>query len=108
MRSRLAELAPPIDSVHTALDDEAGLTAEARHAAALGFYGKSVIHPRQIAAVHEVFTPSESAIVDAERILVAAAEAEERGVGALQIGGRFVDAAIVARARVVLDQGRNR
>lgn len=103
LRSRIAEVGPPIDSVHTRLDDEDGLLAAARHAASLGFHGKSLIHPRQIATAHRVFTPSNADIARAERIVAALHEAEEAGRGAVTLDGEFVDAAVVARARALLD-----
>ncbi len=103
LQSRLAGVGPPIDGVHTDLTDEKGLRESAQHAASLGFHGKSVIHPRQLPAVHEVFTPTEEAIARAERIVAALRNAETGGDGAVSIDGEFVDAAVAARARAVLD-----
>lgn len=108
LRSRAADVGPPIDSVHTELDDDEGLRAGARRARALGFHGKSVIHPRQLAAVHEVFTPSDDELRDAERIVAALDASERRGEGAVALDGRFVDAAVAARARGVLARRRPR
>jgi citrate lyase subunit beta / citryl-CoA lyase len=102
VRSRLAGIGPPVDSVHTDLDDLDGLEQAARHAASLGFHGKSVIHPRQLAVVQEVFTPSAAAIARAERVVAALADAEAAGRGAVTLDGEFVDAAVVARARALL------
>lgn len=102
LRSRLAGIGPPVDSVHTDLEDTDGLHEAARHAASLGFHGKSVIHPRQLATVHEVFTPSAAAIERAQRIVAALADAEAAGRGAVTLDGEFVDAAVVARARALL------
>lgn len=100
--SRAVGVGPPIDSVHTALDDEEGLRRGAVRARALGFIGKSVIHPRQIGPVHEVFTPTPDEVESARRTIAAHAEAETAGVGALGIDGEFIDAAVAARARAVL------
>lgn len=100
--SRAVGAGPPIDSVHTALDDEAGLRRSARRARALGFIGKSVIHPRQIGPVHEVFTPSLDEVEGARRTVAAHAAAEEAGAAAIAVDGQFIDAAVVARARAVL------
>ena len=102
LRSRAAGIGPPIDSVHTDLDDEAGLRAGAERARSLGFHGKSVIHPRQLAIVHDVFTPTEQQLVWAEQIIAAMDAAERDARGAVTLDGEFVDAAIVARARAVL------
>jgi citrate lyase subunit beta / citryl-CoA lyase len=103
LRSRAAGIGPPIDSVHTDLDDGDGLLAQARRARALGFHGKSVIHPRQLAHVHEVFTPSDHELERARQLVAALDDAEREGRGAAQLSGAFVDAATVARARALLE-----
>ena len=103
--SRAVGAGPPIDSVHTALDDEDGLRRAARRARALGFVGKSVIHPRQLGPVHEVFTPTPDELDAAGRIVAAHAAAESDGTAALAVDGEFIDAAVVARARAVLTLG---
>lgn len=102
LRSRSAGVGPPIDSVHTNLHDEAGLLAAARHARSLGFVGKSVIHPRQLATVHEIFTPTDRELARAEQIVAAMSDAERHGHGTVVVDGHFVDAPIVARARALL------
>jgi citrate lyase subunit beta/citryl-CoA lyase len=76
----------PVDGPHALLDDETGLIASARRALALGYDGKWVIHPSQIAPVNTVFTPSAEEVERAERILVAS----ERAV---RFEGELVDAA---------------
>ena len=102
LRSRAGRVGPPIDSVHTDLSDESGLVAEAHRARALGFFGKSLIHPRQIAPVHDVFTPTAAEIEQAERVIAAAEEASRQGAGGVELDGEFVDPAVVGRARAVL------
>jgi citrate lyase subunit beta/citryl-CoA lyase len=99
LASAAAGIAPPIDNVHTNIDDREGLIRGARLARELGFFGKSVIHPRQIEPVHEVFTPSEHELAAARRTMAEAA----RGAGASALDGELVDAAVVARARRVLE-----
>lgn len=102
LRSRACRVGPPIDGVHVDLEDEAGLVVAARRARALGFIGKSVIHPRQLAPVHEVFTPTPQQLERAERIVTAAEAASGTGTGGFALDGEFVDAAVVARARGLL------
>lgn len=104
LASRAAGIGAPVDCVHTALDDEDGLRRGARAARELGFFGKSVIHPRQIPAVHEVFTPSGAELDEARRVL---AHAEAHGAGATRLDGELIDAAVVARARrlVAMSEG---
>jgi citrate lyase subunit beta / citryl-CoA lyase len=106
LRSRAAGVGPPIDSVHTHLEDEAGLVRGARRARSLGFFGKSVIHPRQLNPVHRVFTPTEQEIAHAERVIAVAGEAASTGTGGVDLDGEFVDAAVVRRARAVLAMRR--
>lgn len=102
LRSRVAGIGPPVDSVFTDLEDLDGLRRQAGRARALGFQGKSIIHPRQLPAVHEVFTPSTEELNRAERI-VAALEREDRGgSGVVSLDGSLVDAAVVARALATL------
>lgn len=96
LASRAAGIAAPIDCVHTALDDEEGLRRGALAARELGFFGKSVIHPRQIAVVHDVFSPGDAELARARRVL---AHAEAHGAGATRLDGELIDAAVVARAR---------
>jgi citrate lyase subunit beta/citryl-CoA lyase len=103
--ARAAGLTSPIQSVWTDVGDPDGLRASCRAGRAAGFFGRSVIHPRQIAVVHEEYTPSAEELERAEAIVRVAAEAAERGeVAALGPDGRFVDPAVVARAQVVLDR----
>jgi citrate lyase subunit beta/citryl-CoA lyase len=99
--SRAAGLAPPIDSVYPQLDDDAGLLEETRHAHALGFFGKSAIHPRQLPILHEVFTPSEEDLSWARKVLAAF---DAAGGAALRLpDGEFVDKPVAERARRLLD-----
>jgi citrate lyase subunit beta/citryl-CoA lyase len=98
--SRAAGLAPPIDSVYAHVADDDGLRAQAEHARALGFFGKSAIHPRQLPVLHEVFTPNEDELAWAHEVIDAFTAA---GGEALQLdSGEFVDAPVAARARRVL------
>ena len=99
LASRAAGIGAPVDCVHTVLDDDEGLRRAAIAAREMGFYGKSVIHPRQIRVVEEVFRPSDDEIEEARRIV---AHAEAHGEGATALDGRLIDAAVVARAYRVL------
>lgn len=100
---RVAGLSAPVQSVWTHVSDLAGLEATSRRARAQGFFGRSVIHPRQIPVVHAVFTPTDAEIADAEAVLHTADRAGALGQSAaLDADGRFVDPAVVARARAVL------
>lgn len=100
LQSRLGGLDPPIASVYTRLDDEDGLRQTTLAARRLGFFGRSLIHPRQIAVVHDVFTPSAEEVARARATLRAF---EQQGGGATATAdGRFLDAAVVRRLRDVI------
>jgi citrate lyase subunit beta/citryl-CoA lyase len=95
--SRAAGLGAPIDSVYARLNDDAGLRAQAEFARSLGFFGKSAIHPRQLAVLHEVFTPSGEELEWARTVLEAF---EASGGTATKLpGGEFVDVPVADRAR---------
>jgi citrate lyase subunit beta / citryl-CoA lyase len=99
--SRAAALEPPIDSVYPHLDDEAGLRDQAEFARALGFFGKSAIHPRQLPILHEVFSPTQQEL-DWARQVVDAFDAA--GGEALRLpDGEFVDLPVAQRARRLLE-----
>jgi citrate lyase subunit beta/citryl-CoA lyase len=102
--ARAAGLPSPVQSVYTDVADLDGLRASTRRARDTGFVGRSVVHPRQIPIVHEVFTPTAAEAANARAVLDAAARAEQRGeVAVLDGHGRFVDPAVVRRAQLVLD-----
>jgi len=81
--SRAAGIEAPLDTVWVDLADEEGLEMSARTALGFGFQGKMCIHPKQIAPVHRVFTPSEAEVAYAERVVAAFAEAEAAGSAAI-------------------------
>lgn len=87
---------PAIDQAVVAVHDPDRFRADAEQARDLGYHGKICLHPLQVAAAHEVFTPSAQEIAHA-RAVTAAAEA---GVG--MVDGQMVDAVHVAMARGVL------
>lgn len=101
--SRSYGLEPPIDSVFARLDDDEGLLASARAVSAIGFQGKMCIHPKQIAPVNEVFTPSPAEVAFSRQVVAGFAEAEARGSAAFQIDGKFVDYPVLYRAKRVLE-----
>ncbi|MEA2520737.1 MAG: malyl-CoA/(S)-citramalyl-CoA lyase, partial [Actinomycetota bacterium] len=70
----------------------------ARRAAALGCEGKWAIHPSQVALANEVFTPSETEIDRARRILDAMEQGAKEGKGAVSLDGRLIDAASIRMA----------
>ena len=87
------------DTVYADVDDEEGLIAETRHIRDLGFVGKGAINPRQIEPIHDVFRPSDEEIEIARKIIAVAQEAEEKGIGAVAIGGKMIDKPVLERAK---------
>ncbi len=87
-----------IDSVFSDVNDEDGLRAETVLVKALGFTGKSLVNPRQIEVVHEVFRPTPDEIAHAVEVMDAIRRAREMGTGVTSLRGRMVDAPVVKRA----------
>ncbi|MEW9551580.1 CoA ester lyase [Nonomuraea sp. NPDC050783] len=99
---------PPVPmSVHPDVRDEAGLEASCRAGRAIGLFGRTAIHPRQIPVIRRAFRPTEEEAARAAEIVEAAERAEREGIGAVALpDGRFVDPPVVARARRTLDLAR--
>ena len=97
-----AGLASPCGPVPTSIDDHEALVASSESLRRHGFGGRSVIHPKQVAAVNEAFTPSAAAIARAESIVAAFEAAAAEGRSAFILDGEFVDTAVVRQARAVL------
>ena len=89
---------PVFDGVYNKIDDPDGFTAEAAESRALGFDGKSLIHPTQIAPCRAAFAPSAAQIARAERLVAAATGGAERFEGAM------IEDMHVAAARCLLDR----
>jgi citrate lyase subunit beta/citryl-CoA lyase len=93
-----------IDAVYTDFRDVDGLRDEARAAVAAGFAAKAAIHPGQVQAINEVFTPSDDALRDASAIV--AAFAQQPGAGAVNIGGRMFDRPHLTAAQRVIARAK--
>jgi citrate lyase subunit beta / citryl-CoA lyase len=89
-----------LDTVYTAIADEAGLIREAALARQVGFTGKLLIHPSQVAPVRRVFAPSSEQVEWARRVL--ASDGQEGEAGVRVVDGRMVDAPVVAQAERIL------
>lgn len=88
-----------LDVPWLALDDAAGLAAEAARVRALGFTGKLAIHPAQVAPIRAAFAPDAAAVDNARRIVAALAAAAG---GVARLDGRMIDAPVARTARRVL------
>ena len=91
-----------LDTVFSDVDDTDGFAAEVQLIKGLGFDGKSVINPRQIGPVHQIYQPTEREIQNARRIIAALREAESKGVGVVSLHGKMIDRPVVIRAERVL------
>jgi citrate lyase subunit beta/citryl-CoA lyase len=101
--ARAAGLPPPMMSVWTALDDERGLVGSCRAGRRRGFLGRTAIHPRQLAAIREGFTPTAVEVEDARAVLATLADADRAGSGvAVTPDGRMVDGAMRTGAQRVV------
>jgi len=92
----------PLASVFSDMEDEAGLRTFVEDSKALGFEGIGCLHPRQVKIAHEMFAPKQEDVEKAKRIVSAFDEAQAKGIGAISVEGKMVDAPIVERARKVL------
>ena len=90
------------DTVFTNLDDEEGFEAEVRQNHEMGFDGKSLINPRQIAYVHQTFAPTPKEIATAETYVRTYEEQSKLGVGVYTVNGKMVDIAFIKDASRVI------
>lgn len=98
----------PLDGVYNAYTDEAGFTAEARAGKALGFAGKTLIHPSQVAGANAAFGPDEDEIARARRLIAAFALPENTGKGAIPFEGTMAERLHLAEAEAILKQVEDR
>jgi len=97
LASRLANIPAPLDGVTTAISAEDIVLNDCAHAVELGFGGKLLIHPAQIAPARTGFKPSQKELDWACRVL----EAAQSGDAALSVDGAMVDAPVILRARQI-------
>ena len=103
----------PIDNVYFDLADIEGFRKEAMESRDLGFTGKQVIHPSQIAPTNEIFSPSKEEITRAREIIDAYEKAALKGSGAIRFRNELVDAVHYRQAMEILQkqefiEGRNK
>jgi len=95
-----------IDMVYIDFRDVEGLRLEAEQGAGLGFSGKQIIHPNQVAAVQEAFTPSDEAIEYAQRLVDAFSASQKEGRGAFALDGKMIDMPLLKNAQKVLERAK--
>jgi citrate lyase subunit beta/citryl-CoA lyase len=92
-----------LGTVYSNLNDMETFRKEVELIKTLGFDGKSIINPRQIQIVNEVFAPKEKDIQKAQTIIAAIKEAEAKGSGVIAVNGKMVDRPVVLRAQRTID-----
>lgn len=80
-----------LDGVHLDLNDDAGFRRACEQGRALGFDGKTLIHPKTIDVANEVFAPSDADVAWARKIIAAHAEAEKQGKGVVLVDGKLIE-----------------
>lgn len=90
------------DTVYTNLDDMEGFYKDVETIHLMGFDGKSVINPRQIDIVHEIFTPTEKDIIFAEKVVREIDEKKAQGIGVFTVDGKMIDVAFYDGAKRTL------
>ncbi|MDP2119406.1 MAG: CoA ester lyase [Hoeflea sp.] len=93
-----------LDGVYSDFKDEAGLVAECRDGHAMGFDGKTLIHPSQIAAANRAFGVDPSRLADAQAIVAAFALPENAGRGVISLEGRMVERLHLEMAQRLIDK----
>jgi citrate lyase beta subunit len=95
-----------IDMVFIDFHDLEGLGREALQGAQLGFVGKQIIHPNQVDAVQQAFTPDDDAIAYAQRLVEAFQLHQAAGTGAFAFDNKMIDMPVVKAAERVLARAR--
>ena len=90
------------DTVWTDLDNLEGFRKEVMLIKDMGFDGKSIINPRQIPIVHEVFTPSMKEIVFSEKVIREIDSKRKEGIGVFTVDGKMIDIAFYDGAQRVI------
>jgi citrate lyase subunit beta-like protein len=95
-----------IDIVTIDYKDEENLKRESEFGARLGFSGKQIIHPVQVAVVQKAFTPSEEEIAYAKRIVETFEASQKEGKGAYSLDGKMIDMPLLRNAEKVLARAK--
>lgn len=91
-----------VDGVYNAFKDEEGLAVECNQGRDMGFDGKTLIHPAQVAVANAAFAPTPEEVDLAERQIAAFEDAEAKGLGVAVVDGRIVENLHIVTARQTL------
>ena len=104
--ARAAQMTWLIDGAFMQLTDDPAFERECQLARRHGFNGKVAVHPRQVGAINQVFSPTDAEVERAQQLIDAFRDAESHGRGAVKFQGMMVDAANVRRAEQILSAAR--
>jgi citrate lyase subunit beta/citryl-CoA lyase len=96
----------PLDGVYSDLNDIDGLVRDSQVSARLGYVGRTVIHPKQIAPVRRAYAVPDEQVAYYTRVVSEFEAAEKSGVAAITVDGKLVDYAMYSRAKSVLEIAR--
>ena len=91
------------DTVYTDLDDMEGFVKDVETIHLMGFDGKSIINPRQIAPVHKIYTPSQKEIIFAQKVVKEIDEKKALGIGVFTVDGKMIDIAFYNGAKRTIE-----
>ena len=91
------------DTVYTDLENEDGFREDVNTIHLMGFDGKSIINPRQIRIVHEIFTPKEKEIIFAEKVVREIDSKKAQGIGVFTVDGKMIDIAFYDGAKRIIE-----
>lgn len=91
------------DTVYTDLDDMEGFRKDVENIHLMGFDGKSIVNPRQISVVHDIFTPTQKDITFAEKVVKEIDEKKKLGIGVFTVDGKMIDIAFYDGARRTIE-----
>jgi len=92
----------PFDGVFSDLNDEAGLAADSRLSARLGYVGRTAIHPKQIGAIRAAYAVPDNEVAYYEKVVREFEAVEKAGTAAITVDGKLIDYAMFERAKRVL------
>ena len=90
------------DTVYTNLNDMEGFRRDVQTIKTMGFDGKSIINPRQIPIVHEIYTPTQKEIIFAQKVVHEIDTKKAQGIGVFTVDGKMIDIAFYDGAKRTL------
>lgn len=91
------------DTVYTDLDNMEGFRSDVETIHQMGFDGKSVINPRQISIVHDIYTPTQKDIIFSEKVVREIDEKKALGIGVFTVDGKMIDIAFYDGAKRTIE-----